>query len=94
MGGVKGTPKTGGRRTGIPNRKTLDLFQKCEDADFDPFIELIKLARMGEEESTRFQAVKEICQYLYPKRKALEISNSEDVGFKVVIEDYKTRETK
>lgn len=36
----------------------------------------------------RGQCAKEACQYLYPKRKAVELSSDEGTGFKIVVEDY------
>lgn len=36
----------------------------------------------------RAQCAKEACQYLLPKRKAIEIGNMDDEGFKVILEDY------
>jgi hypothetical protein len=89
-----GHKKQGGRQKGTPNKASQSLMEKAEAMGIDPFMELLKLIRNGETEMTRMMALKEACQYLYPKRKAVEISSSEDVGFKVVIEDYKTRETK
>lgn len=37
--------------------------------------------------SVRAKAAGEACEYLYPKRKAVELSAGEN-GFKVIIEDY------
>lgn len=45
----------------------------------DFFDELIKMAKTGgleADENLRFQAIKEGCQYLYPKRKSLEHSGT------------------
>lgn len=42
----------------------------------------------------RVQAAKEMCQYLYPKRKAIELTADEDSGFKIVIEDYRGEKKK
>jgi len=36
----------------------------------------------------RQKAAKEACEYLYPKRKAMELSADGETGFKIVIEDY------
>lgn len=38
----------------------------------------------------RQKAAKDACEYLYPKRKALEVSgkDGEDIGIKIIIEDY------
>jgi len=88
MAKPKGLPKSGGRQKGTPNKDTVSLFDKCEAAGLDPFTELVKLCTLGEKEELRFQALKEVCQYLYPKRKSLELSNEDSKGFVVVVKDY------
>lgn len=47
--------------------------EKCERMGIDPFEALLVLAK-EEDAGIRLGALKEICQYLYPKRKALEHS--------------------
>ena len=69
----KGHKKIGGRSKGQINKKTQDLFDKCEKLGVDPFEGLLLIARDGEKEETRLAAYKEICQYLFPKRKAIEM---------------------
>lgn len=36
----------------------------------------------------RQKSAKEASEYLYPKRKAVELSSDEDKGFRVIIDDY------
>jgi len=36
----------------------------------------------------QMNAAKEASKYLYSQKRAVELSNSEDTGFKVIIEDY------
>ena len=36
----------------------------------------------------RLTASKEAAQYLYPKKKAIELSNDDTQGFKIIVEDY------
>lgn len=76
-----------GRQPGTVNKKTELLMEKCERMGLDPFEALLQLAKSTELD-IRLSALKEICQYLYPKRKALEMSTSEDKGFKVIVENY------
>jgi hypothetical protein len=40
---------------------------------------------------TRLNAAKEASQYLFPKRKALELSTDEEKGFKIILEDYMSK---
>jgi len=83
-------PEGAGRRAGTPNKKTQDLMEKCEEAGVDPFMGLLLLARDGLEESTRLGAYKDLCKYLYPQRRAVEVSSG-DEGFKIILEDYSTK---
>jgi hypothetical protein len=66
-------PANSGRQIGTPNRKTSELIQLCDEKGINPFAALLELAK-HEQPELRLSALKEICQYLYPKRKALEHS--------------------
>lgn len=78
----KGLPKTGGRSAGTPNKTSMEAFDKsyslkeiCEEENFNPFKALLNTAR--DELTTpdlRLNALKEVCSYLYPKKKAIEVS--------------------
>jgi hypothetical protein len=65
--------KTGGRVKGTPNRKTQTLMEQCEAKGIDPWAMLLEFTGPAPME-LRFAALKEICNYLYPKRKAVEHS--------------------
>lgn len=39
----------------------------------------------------RQKSAKEASEYLYPKRKAVEISGDEDKGFRIILEDYQSK---
>lgn len=41
---------------------------------------------------TRLAAAKETAKYLYPQRKAVELSTDEDKGFRIVVEEYVRKE--
>ncbi len=60
-----------GRVKGTPNKRTLDLMQKCEERGLDPFSVLLDMLKESDV-MVRLQAAKELCQYLYPKRKPIE----------------------
>jgi hypothetical protein len=66
-------PKSGGRIKGVPNRKTEELQDKCARLGLDPFEALLSLTT-HDNENIALGALKEVCQYLYPKRKAFEHS--------------------
>lgn len=72
----KGAPKpaNSGRKKGVLNRKTEDLMAKCEARGIDVFDALLEYVVLPSSPEIRLSALKELCQYLYPKRKALEVS--------------------
>jgi hypothetical protein len=71
----KGHKKLGGRKAGTPNKATQSLMDKCEAKGLDVFEALIDVAQDGAKNfEWRFAALKELAQYLYPKRKAIEVS--------------------
>lgn len=76
MGWPKGKPRdlNTGRKKGTPNKRTQSLEAICEAYNYHPFEALLKLTMETEEVNVKLQGLKELCQYLYPKRKALEIS--------------------
>ena len=77
-------PKTGGgSRKGIPNRAKLafreELQKYCDDLGFDPFHALVHMA-MDEHldnDQLRFAALKELCQFLQPKLRSVELTGDE-----------------
>lgn len=68
--------KTGGRLKGAPNKKTNDLKSLILNKypDFNPILSMVELYH---NELTlpaiKFQCLKEISQYLFPKRKTIDI---------------------
>lgn len=77
MAKLKGSPKTGGRKKGTPNRLTQDVIARLQDLDFSPIDELVGMYR---EPSTppneKIAIARDIAQYVYPKRKAVEHSGT------------------
>ncbi len=69
-----GTPKTGGRAPGTPNKSTQTLMEICETKGFNPFEAMLEIARFAPDMPTQLNALKEVCKYLYPQRKAVEHS--------------------
>lgn len=73
MAAPKGHPKWGGRKKGQPNKHTLGMQERFEAAGKDPVKVMIDLLD-SLDETMRFQAAKELIQYVHPKRKAIEHS--------------------
>jgi hypothetical protein len=73
-----------GRPKGSPNARTQDLFDITEKLDCNPFEVLILFAKgdieaLGVSEISpdlRLRAAKDACDYLFPKRKAVEHSSA------------------
>lgn len=67
-------PPNSGRKPGSMNKKTKTVEEVLNKLGFDPFDALCEMAKTTHG-ALKFQVVKEICQYVYPKKKALEITN-------------------
>lgn len=77
-----GTPKTGGRKAGTPNKRTQELQEKLRELNCDPIKGMVDIANSSEAEGNLTlagQMYKELAQYIYPKRKATEIVAEEDI---------------
>lgn len=73
MGWPRGKPRppNAGRKKGKLNRKTDALFDLCDEMGINPFEALLRLSQNIDVE-IQLGALKEICKYLYPQRKAIE----------------------
>lgn len=71
--------KTGGRVAGTPNKRTAELMQRLAELECDP---LEGLARIAADPATdpalRARIYADLLPYLYPKRKAVELTGGED----------------
>ena len=88
MARTKGLPKTGGRICGTPNKKTALIAEKLAKLGCDP---IEGLARIALDSATRVEVkvrcLSELAQYVYPKRKAVDLgSSSEGSDVKVNVE--------
>ena len=79
IGRPAGLPKTGGRQRGTPNKVTRSVIEKLEALGCDP---IEGLARIAMQPSTsipdKIRCYLELAQYVYPKRKPLEVSDDQD----------------
>ena len=84
VGRPSGLPKTGGRRKGTPNKGSLTVAEKMELLGCDPIAGMVDIAmNVKNSPETRGRYYSELAQYLYPKRKALEISDEQSTDFNV-----------
>ncbi len=83
MSRTKGSPKTGGRIKGMPNKRTL-IFQEALD-----YLGVDILARLAEllptlEPAKRADVLLQLMAYQYPKRKAVEVTSSTQASLPVL----------
>lgn len=83
-----GRGRLGGRQKGTPNKNTQNLIERAEALGTDPFEILCHIASnnwraLGYrsnpiELKDRQSAADSLCQYMYPKRKAVDLKVGED----------------
>ena len=69
--------KTGGRKAGTPNKRTLEIQDKLEALGCDPIEGMAQIAQQAMSENNLHlagQMYKELAQYVAPKRKSIEMS--------------------
>lgn len=72
-------PVGSGRKAGTPNKRTATIEGKLAALGLDPILAMAQLAMDANEPSSlRFAALKELAQYVAPKRKAVEISSGQN----------------
>src|SRR5215471_4185352 len=78
--------KTGGRQAGTPNKATVELQQKLAALGCDPIVGMATIAEnLANSVEIRLRAYTEICQYVYPKRRAIDVTRDLDLGIPRVI---------
>lgn len=74
MPAPKGHARYGGRKAGTPNKQTKTLMEKCEARGFDIWEAMMDLANDPADKNIRLSALREMLKYVYPQRKATEIT--------------------
>jgi hypothetical protein len=72
--------RTAGRKKGTPNKRTAELLDILSSKwpDYHPVVAMAALANDETVEiELRFQAHKEVAQYVAPKRKAIEVTGQD-----------------
>src|SRR5215204_6956318 len=78
--GAKTGERRGGRQKGTPNKATLAVTEKLAALGCDPIKQMGQIALDERVEiGLRVQVLKELCQYIAPKRKAMAVTG-EDGG--------------
>lgn len=76
--------KTGGRKAGVPNKRT-SVLEKCEAIGLDPFAEMARIAS-DKQDPNQAMMLKELVQYIEPKKKAIEHSGTLDIRLQQELE--------
>jgi hypothetical protein len=72
-----GHPKTGGRKKGTPNKRTLEFRERIFELGLDPLEQLCAhLKSESLNESEKVKILLDLLPYLYAKRKPLDIPES------------------
>jgi len=83
--------KAGGRKRGTQNKRTVGKLLKidayCAKRKYDPLCALVDIAvDPAIDLSIRLSCHKELAQYIYAKRKAVELSAPNDEQLNIVVE--------
>jgi hypothetical protein len=78
MAFAPGHKKFGGRQKGTPNKPTTDLFEICRAKGINVFEAMLDQIPLIQDPFAKLTALEKIDQYLYSKRKALEVSHEFD----------------
>lgn len=74
MAPPKGTPKSGGRKKGIPNKKSVAVAEAIEASGLTPLEFMIQCMRNGAmPEDFRLDAAKAAAPYVHPKLTSVEL---------------------
>lgn len=71
--------RRGGRKAGVPNKRTQKLIDRLESLDCDPLEGLAKIAKQAESEgelSLAADCYNKLMPYVYHKRKAVEVEHT------------------
>ncbi len=77
-GGSKPGERRGGRKAGTPNKATADLQAKLDGLGCDPIEGMARIAMNRRTPlAVRARLLAELAQYVYPKRRAIDHSSSD-----------------
>lgn len=74
----KGKAKTGGRKKGTPNKRTKELAEVL--GAFDPAEKLVQIFNETDDLDLKAQICRDLLKYVYPQRKAVEMSADVDIN--------------
>lgn len=81
----KNRKKTGGRKKGTPNKKTLEFAAELEKLDFNAVQKAVELYHNTDEDGVKANILTNFFKYLYPQRKAIDVDYAENANLTVNI---------
>ncbi len=82
-----GHKKSGGRQKGVLNKSSLPIEELCALHNCNPVEVMIEFAK-GDDKGFKFQAAKELMNYILPKKRALEIDANVNIELAKKAEEY------
>lgn len=77
--------KTGGRKKGTPNRKTMDVAEQLEALHCRPIVGLARIAMNRKNPmELRARTYGQLAEFIYPKRRAVEASGAIALTYEMV----------
>lgn len=73
-GRLPGTPKTGGRKKGVPNKATIERQAEVAASGLTPLEFMLQVMRTGSDEARQLDAAKAAAPYVHPRLAAVEHS--------------------
>ena len=81
---AKDGTKTGGRKKGTPNKRTLNFVDNLNN--YDPLKSLLKIVKDENTPlDTRIKINLDLLPYIYPKRKSIDMNSGESPEVKIYI---------
>lgn len=76
----KGREKTGGRKKGTKNKLNLGVEEALELKGINCVDEMLLIAQKTDKEDIKLAVYKELLKYVYPQRKAVDVSADIDMN--------------
>jgi hypothetical protein len=90
MAKPKGAVKTGGRKAGVPNKRTAEIQRAVEESGITPLEFMLDVMRNSSDEDKRFEAAKAAAPYVHAKLSTIDATlsgaNGGPMEAKLVIE--------
>jgi hypothetical protein len=84
--------KTGGRKPGVPNKKTAALQNRVAESGITPLDYMLNLLRTDETPpALKFEAAKAAAPYIHPKLSNIDVGNAGGKPFEVKLSDSDTK---